>query len=43
MEANEMATGLQTWSEELVEVGNSTMKVVRGGSGKPLLILHGEL
>ena len=38
-----MATSSQTWTEELIEVGNTRLKVVTGGSGKPLLILHGEL
>ena len=38
-----MATGSQTWTEELIEVGSTRLNVVTGGSGKPLLILHGEL
>ena len=38
-----MATGSQTWTEDIVEVGGSKLNMVKGGSGKPLLVLHGEM
>ncbi|HZO83063.1 MAG TPA: alpha/beta hydrolase [Candidatus Binataceae bacterium] len=31
------------WTEEKVRVGETDLVVVKGGKGKPLLILHGEL
>ena len=31
------------WTEEKVRVGDSELHVIKGGSGKPLLVLHGEL
>ncbi len=31
------------WTEEKVRVGQTDLVVVKGGKGKPLLILHGEL
>ncbi len=38
-----MTTGSQTWAEDIIEVGESKLKLVKGGSGKPLLVLHGEM
>jgi pimeloyl-ACP methyl ester carboxylesterase len=31
------------WTEEKVRVGDTELVVVKGGKGKPLLLLHGEL
>jgi pimeloyl-ACP methyl ester carboxylesterase len=31
------------WTEEEVRVGDAELQVVKGGSGKPLLVFHGEL
>ena len=38
-----MATGAQAWTEQLVEAAGVNLQLVKGGSGPPLLILHGEL
>ena len=38
-----MATGAQAWTEEFVEAAGVSLQMVKGGSGAPLLILHGEL
>jgi pimeloyl-ACP methyl ester carboxylesterase len=32
-----------SWTEEKFRVGESELQVVKGGSGKPLLVFHGEL
>ena len=37
------ANGSRQWHEETITVGDTNLTVVRGGSGKPLLVLHGEL
>ena len=31
------------WTEEKVRVGDTELVIVKGGKGKPLLLLHGEL
>ena len=31
------------WTEEKVRVGDAELQVVKGGTGKPLLVFHGEL
>jgi hypothetical protein len=31
------------WREEKINVGGADLLVVRGGKGKPLLVLHEEL
>jgi pimeloyl-ACP methyl ester carboxylesterase len=31
------------WTEEKFRVGNSELNVIKGGTGKPLLVFHGEL
>lgn len=33
----------QNWTLETMEVAGTTIEVVKGGSGEPLLILHGEM
>ena len=33
----------QEWKEEIVHIAGIEMPVIKGGSGKPLLILHDEL
>ena len=38
-----MATGAQAWTEQFVEAAGVNLQLVKGGSGPPLLILHGEL
>lgn len=37
------ATKPQTWAEEMVEVAGTSLQLVKGGRGEPLLILHGEM
>jgi len=32
-----------SWTEETVKVGGTDLVVVKGGSGRPLLMLHDEL
>ena len=31
------------WTEEKVRVGDTELVIIKGGKGKPLLVLHGEL
>lgn len=38
-----MSTMAATWTEEVVEVAGQSLHLVKGGSGEPLLILHGEM
>ena len=38
-----MGTTTQTWTEEILEVAGTSLQVVKGGTGNPLLILHDEL
>lgn len=38
-----MTTTSQKWTRDISEVAGTTIEVVRGGNGEPLLILHGEL
>jgi pimeloyl-ACP methyl ester carboxylesterase len=38
-----MTTSSETWTEESVEAGGIQLQLIKGGSGEPLLILHGEL
>ena len=38
-----MTTSAQTWTEETAQVAGTTLNMVKGGSGEPLLILHDEI
>ena len=38
-----MAQNAQEWREETLRVDQTDLLVVKGGSGKPLLVLHEEL
>lgn len=38
-----MTTTSQTWTEQTVEAAGTSLQIVRGGAGDPLLILHDEL
>ena len=38
-----MTTSSRAWTEETVEVAGTKLRLVKGGSGEPLLILHGEM
>jgi pimeloyl-ACP methyl ester carboxylesterase len=38
-----MAGNTQGWKEETVPIAGTELKVIQGGSGKPLLVLHDEL
>ncbi len=38
-----MTTASQTWTEKTVELAGTTVRLVKGGSGPPLLFLHDEM
>ena len=38
-----MTTSTKSWTEEMIEVAGANIQVVKGGSGDPLLVLHGEM
>ena len=38
-----MTTSANTWTEEVVDAAGIKLHMARGGTGEPLLILHGEL
>ena len=38
-----MTTAAQTWTEEIVEVAGTSIQLVKGGRGDPLLVLHDEM
>ena len=38
-----MTTSAETWTEETIQAGETRLQLVRGGTGEPLLILHGEM
>lgn len=38
-----MTTASQTWTKETMKVAGTTLEMVKGGSGDPLLILHDEI
>ena len=38
-----MTTTAQPWTEQIVEAAGSTLQLIKGGSGEPLLILHDEI
>ena len=38
-----MTTSSATWTEEMVEVAGAQIRLIKGGSGDPLLVLHDEM
>ena len=38
-----MTTGSKSWTEEKLNIAGTTLDLVKGGSGQPLLILHDEI
>ena len=38
-----MSTPPNGWTDELIEVGGTSIQLVKGGTGEPLLLLHGEM
>ena len=34
---------MASWTEQTVQIAGAELKVIQGGSGKPLLVLHEEL
>ena len=38
-----MTTSSITWTEEMVEAAGIRIKLIKGGSGDPLLVLHDEM
>ncbi len=38
-----MTTTAKSWTQESIEVAGANIQVVKGGSGDPLLVLHGEM
>ncbi len=38
-----MTTASQTWTEEMVQVADVRLQLVKGGTGEPLLLLHDEM
>ncbi len=38
-----LATSTQTWTEEQVQLAGATIRLVKGGSGSPVLVLHDEM
>jgi pimeloyl-ACP methyl ester carboxylesterase len=38
-----MATNTAPWTEEIVEAAGTRLQLVKGGTGEPLIILHGEM
>ena len=38
-----MVTRADPWTEERVDVAGAGLQLVKGGTGEPLLILHGEM
>jgi pimeloyl-ACP methyl ester carboxylesterase len=38
-----MTTSSKTWTEAIVEAAGTRLQLVTGGTGEPLLILHGEM
>src|SRR5215469_17258349 len=38
-----MAQGSQEWHEETLHVGQTDLVIVKGGTGRPLLVLHDEM
>ena len=38
-----MTTDTKAWTEEMIEVAGTKLQLIKGGTGDPLLILHGEM
>lgn len=43
LRSDTLTTATQTWTERTVELAGSSVQVIEGGSGDPLLILHDEM
>lgn len=43
MVSRQMAVNTQSWKEQTVPVAGTEVKLIQGGTGKPLLVLHEEI
>jgi len=40
---SEVTTASATWTEEMIELAGTSVQMVKGGTGEPLLVLHDEM